>query len=154
MEQSGGLQDQPDLQSPVHASCVAYHGRGLLILGASGAGKSSLALQMIALGAELIADDRVVLTSEGTGLIASCPPALKNMIEARGVGILNVPTGTPTKVHAVVTLDQSETARIPPPREITVLEVRLPLLHKVEIPSFPAALLQYLLGGTQDGSPK
>jgi HPr kinase/phosphorylase len=76
------------------------------------------------------------------------------MLEARGIGILNGPTGTPTKVHAVVTLDQSETARIPPPREITVLEVRLPLLHKVEIPSFPAALLQYLLGGTQDGSPK
>lgn len=154
MEQSGGLQDQPDLRSPLHATCVAHHGRGLLILGGSGTGKSTLALQMIALGAELIADDRVVLAREGEGLIASCPPALTNMIEARGIGILNVPTGTPTKVHAVVSMDHTETDRTPPQREHTVLEVCLPLLHKVDIPSFPAALLQYLSGGTQDGSPK
>ncbi len=43
----------------LHASAVAVDGRGCLITGASASGKSTLALEMIALGAELVADDRV-----------------------------------------------------------------------------------------------
>jgi len=43
----------------IHASCVAVDGKGLLITGASGSGKSALALQLMAFGAHLIADDRV-----------------------------------------------------------------------------------------------
>ena len=154
MELSGSSEDLPDPSSPLHATCVAYQGHGLLILGASGTGKSSLALQMIALGAELVADDRVILTRTGANLVAQCPPALTNMIEARGMGILNVPTIGPTNLQLAVTLDRTETKRLPPPREIRMLDVPLPLLHKIETPSFPAALLQYLKVGTQDGSPK
>ena len=41
----------------VHGTTVARAGRAVLILGASGTGKSALALQMIALGARLVADD-------------------------------------------------------------------------------------------------
>ncbi len=46
----------------VHASCVAFGGAGVLILGPSGSGKSALALALMGLGAALVADDRVLLT--------------------------------------------------------------------------------------------
>ncbi len=64
-----------------HASCVAYGGRGVLILGASGRGKSALALRLMALGAVLVADDRTDLCREGDSVMARAPDAIKGMIE-------------------------------------------------------------------------
>jgi len=46
----------------IHASCVAVEGRGVLLRGAPGAGKSDLALRLIEGGADLVSDDQVVLT--------------------------------------------------------------------------------------------
>ncbi|MEO1532556.1 MAG: serine kinase, partial [Pseudomonadota bacterium] len=51
----------PAVPDPLHASAVALGERGLLILGPSGAGKTRLALELVALGAELVADDRVIV---------------------------------------------------------------------------------------------
>lgn len=51
----------------IHASAVSLAGRGLLILGASGTGKSGLALEMMSRGAVLIADDRVRLMRAEVG---------------------------------------------------------------------------------------
>lgn len=48
----------------LHASAVALGPRGLLILGAAGAGKTTLALALVALGAELVADDRVLVSPQ------------------------------------------------------------------------------------------
>ena len=45
----------------IHASAVALGPVGLLIMGASGSGKSSLALELMARGAKLVADDQVVV---------------------------------------------------------------------------------------------
>ena len=42
----------------IHANCVSVDGKGLLILGASGAGKSSLTFELIALGAMLVSEQR------------------------------------------------------------------------------------------------
>jgi HPr kinase/phosphorylase len=138
----------PDSQI-VHASCVDVHGRGLLILGASGSGKSALALSLMALGARLVADDRTILTAQGNLLVATCPPTLRGLIEARGVGILNAdPVGSSPLVLAV-DLDQTEAQRLPPVRHITLCERTITLVHSVPSPHFPAALLQYLRIGRQ-----
>ena len=56
---------------PLHASAVAIEGRAVLITGPSGSGKSGLALDIIALGARLVADDGVILRREGERLILS-----------------------------------------------------------------------------------
>ena len=60
----------------VHASAVSLGGRGVLILGRSGAGKSGLALRLIALGAQLVSDDRVVLEPHGAAGLAARTPSL------------------------------------------------------------------------------
>lgn len=131
----------------LHASCVALGPRGLLILGASGSGKSALALQLMALGADLVADDRVRLSAaESTCLQASAPKSLRGLIEARGLGLLQVPHKPTTPVSAVVDLDTVETERLPAAREAQYLGLSLPLFHKAESPAFPAALMAYLRG--------
>lgn len=133
----------------LHASCVDIDGAGLLIKGASGTGKSSLALQMMALGAQLVADDRTDVTRHHYDLVATCPPTIQNRIEARGIGILHAKATASCQITAIVDLDVCETERLPPARWTTLLSCTVPLLHKVDSPAFPAALLQYLRYGRE-----
>jgi HPr kinase/phosphorylase len=130
----------------LHASCVAVNTRAVLILGAAGAGKSALALQLIAYGAELVADDQTQITLNGQQLAATCPTPLSGMIEARGVGLLHSPPRASAPLHLVVDLDQPETERLPPRRITTLLGVQLPLVLAAQTPHFPASLLCYLKG--------
>jgi hypothetical protein len=61
--------------------------KGVLIVGASGAGKSDLALRALGEGFRLVADDRVVVWASGGMLYGRAPETLAGLIEARGVGI-------------------------------------------------------------------
>ena len=131
----------------VHASCVAFGGNGLLIQGRSGSGKSGLALSLMAMGASLVADDRVVLSRSQSGVVATAPRQLAGIIEARGIGLLNADTCGSANVVCVVDLGQCETARMPYPRQTEILGQYFPLLFKVDAPHFPAALIQYLKRG-------
>lgn len=134
----------------LHAGCVACDGRGLLILGPSGSGKSALALQLMALGCDLVSDDRTDLELRDGRLIASPPPATSGLIEARGIGILRARTVASAEVAWAVDLGTVETERLPPDRHICVCDVTLPLLHGQSAPHFPAAILQLLRGGRAD----
>ena len=132
----------------LHATTVAVAGRGLLILGPSGAGKSALALQLMALGASLVADDRTILSpGAGGGLVATCPPAIRGLIEARGIGLLRATPLDAVTLAAAVDLGQSDTQRLPDPARITFLGRPLPLLRKIEAGYFAAALLHYMKEG-------
>ncbi|PJE30145.1 HPr kinase/phosphorylase [Pseudooceanicola marinus] len=131
----------------VHASCVVVGGCAALIRGASGSGKSSLALELMARGARLVADDRVILTCDGPRVIARAPEALSGMIEARGVGLLNASPAGPSPLALVVDLDRPETERLPPQRSTNLLGVSLTLLHNTGTAAFAAAILQYLREG-------
>jgi HPr kinase/phosphorylase len=130
----------------VHASCVAWGDRGLLILGRPGAGKSRLALELMALGCALVADDRVALRRAGTALRASAPPALAGLVEARGVGVLRVRFRREAAVRLVVDLDRPPAGRMPPPLTARLLGMTIPLLCAREGPG-PAALLAALRHG-------
>ncbi|MDG1169423.1 MAG: HPr kinase/phosphatase C-terminal domain-containing protein [Sulfitobacter sp.] len=130
----------------IHATCVSLHGHGVLIIGASGSGKSSLALQLMAMGAGLVADDRTCLQRQGAGIVADVPETIKGLIEARGIGVLKAqPTG-PVPVAVVIDLDQTETQRLPDPHAHRLLGVALPCLYNIPAPHFAAAILQYLKG--------
>ena len=131
----------------LHASCVALEGRGLLILGPSGSGKSSLALQMIGLGAALVADDQVDVTCAGDALVAAAPPALAGLIEARGVGLLRAGTVASVPLHLAVDLGQPASPRLPDQDAIVLLERRIALVKGPLSAHLPVALLLYLRGG-------
>lgn len=131
----------------IHASAVALAGKGVLILGASGSGKSGLALRLMALGAGLVADDRVVVRRRGAGLFASAPPGLAGMIEARGVGLLRAHPEEEAALALAVDLDTPPTSRMPQPREISYLGLRVELISGRDTPNLEATLVQLLRCG-------
>lgn len=88
----------------VHASCVEYLSKGILIQGASGAGKSDLALRIIDAGGILISDDYVEVVSVENNLIAHTAPNIEGMIEVRGVGLVNVAFTNSHKLDLVLEL--------------------------------------------------
>ena len=92
----------------IHASCVALEGKGVLLRGAPGAGKSDLALRLIEGGAALVADDQVVLTSSGELLLAAPSARIAGLLEVRGIGIVSMDFVTQCLVHLVVDLVQPD----------------------------------------------
>jgi HPr kinase/phosphorylase len=76
-----------------HGVFLDVLGMGVLLTGASGVGKSELALELISRGSGLIADDIVELYRVGPETIEGrCPPLLRDFLEVRGLGVLNVRT--------------------------------------------------------------
>jgi len=134
----------PDI---IHATTVALGGRALALRGASGSGKSALALQLVALGAELVADDRTLLTVRDGRLLAAAPAPIKGLIEARGVGILGLPAATDVPLVCVVDLDRTAVERLPQPEVCDIAGVTIPLLRKVDAPHFAASLFSILHNG-------
>ena len=64
---------------------------GVLLTGASGLGKSELALELISRGHSLVADDAVELHRTAPEVLEGrCPPMLRDFLEVRGVGVLNI----------------------------------------------------------------
>ncbi len=133
-----------------HASTVAYDGKAVLLTGPSGSGKSTTALQLLALGAGLVSDDQTTLSRSGDTLLAAPAPNITGRIEARNVGILRASVVRRAQVVLVADLGTLETDRLPPWRTIELLGVKVPCLHKVEGPHFPAAIIQYLRFGRSD----
>ncbi len=136
--------DVPDPAHIVHATTISVDGRGLIIHGPSGSGKSALALQLIALGATLVADDRTLLSKVPTGLVANCPPAIQGLIEARGFGLLELPFETNVQIYLAVDLAQTERERLPKAHTTVFLGHSVKCFHKCDGPHFAAALLIYL----------
>lgn len=120
----------------VHATCVGRRGAGILLRGASGAGKSDLALRLVDRGWRLVADDQVCLTPAGRQLIARPPATLAGLLEARGAGILRIAHATSMPVALVVDLRAAgEVERMPMPPSCTVEGCSLP---RIEIDPFEA----------------
>lgn len=115
----------------LHASCVAIGEDGLLLRGASGAGKSDLALRLIDGGAALVADDVVLLSrSDGGAVRAAPPPALSGLLEVRGIGPLRLPHRTGIVLRLVADLvPAAQIERVPLPAAAEILGQRLPLLR-------------------------
>ena len=113
----------------VHGTCVAVGARGVLIRGRSGAGKSDLALRLIDAGARLVADDQVRLTPSGTAPVASAPTSIRGLIEARGVGIVALPTRAAARVRLVVDLvGPRSVPRLPAPLRVSLVGASVPAI--------------------------
>lgn len=110
-----------------HASAVGVAGKGALILGPSGSGKSTLSLSLMALGAELIADDGVWIETD-TGDIHR-PNTAPPLIEARGVGLLRAgPICESAPLALVIDLSRPEPERLPPRRMASLPDQKVELI--------------------------
>ena len=74
----------------VHGGLMNVYGRGVLIIGGSGMGKSELALELINRGHSLVADDRVDISRVKDMISGSAPELLRGMLEIRGIGIIDI----------------------------------------------------------------
>ncbi len=127
-------------------TCVAVDGRGVLLQGPSGAGKSDLALRLIDGGAELVADDRVVLESRAGVLSASAPAALRGLLEVRGLGIFRLPYRTSVAVTLIAQLGGERDDRLPPPNTTTILGHELAAIELSGERASAAARVRLALG--------
>lgn len=85
------LDDQFAPQSAVHGSFIDVYGIGVLLLGRSGIGKSEVALDLVERGHRLVADDVVMVTRKGEGiLMGSGSDVVKHFMEIRGLGLVDI----------------------------------------------------------------
>jgi serine kinase of HPr protein (carbohydrate metabolism regulator) len=133
----------------VHATTVALRvraqWRAVLLRGPSGSGKSDLALRLIGAGGRLVSDDQTRLARRGRSLVATPPPALAGMIEARGVGIVRLQRNqllAQARVELLVDLVPPERIeRLPELGTEMLLDVTLP---RLDLAPFEASAVQKL----------
>jgi len=75
-----------------HGVLMRINGQGVLIIGPAGMGKSSLALELISQGHQLIADDVVDLFKQDNSVVGFCPPMLEGLLHTRELGLISIPT--------------------------------------------------------------
>lgn len=137
----------PDGRLFCRGTAVARDGAAVLLLGPSGSGKSRLALEMMAYGAGLVADDGVWVTAD---LRVERPDEAPPMIEARGIGLLGVAPLREARLALVVDLGRSEPDRLPPQRQAQAPGGAVPVVLGREHPFLAPAIWQYLSGGRMD----
>jgi serine kinase of HPr protein (carbohydrate metabolism regulator) len=134
---------------------VAIEGRAVLLRGASGSGKSDLALRLIDAGAKLVADDQSELRRVGDLLVVRAPSAIAGLIEVRGVGIVRLDAVKEAPVALIADLvPAAEIERLPGRRTESLLGVALPVVALAPFEASAAAKLRLALSAfTGSGIP-
>ena len=135
----------------VHATAVAIGDEAVLLIGASGSGKSDLALRLIDRGAVLISDDQVTVEPTGDRLLASPPETIAGKMEVRGLGIIAMAHRRSVPVALIVDLS-AEPARMPEPSTRLIDGHSIPLV--VLSPSEPSAPIKVELALRTLGLPR
>ncbi len=148
------LEDNLAERTVLHGVLLDVLGLGVLITGESGIGKSESALDLIARGHRLVADDTVEVRRRAeTRLVGSCPELTRYHMEIRGLGIINIKelfgiaaTRTSKLVELAVQLErwdeQREYDRLGiDDTFLEVLGIRLPLIRMPVAPARNIAIL-------------
>lgn len=135
----------------LHATAIALGGKGCLLLGPSGSGKSDLALRLLDAGAKLIGDDYVEIARAGKKLTVHALKPLRGHLEVRGVGIVSLApvrrarSAPLVAIFALVPSGQVE--RLPEPASYPLLGVDLPSWKLAPFEQSAVRKLKLLLGG-------
>lgn len=132
----------------LHGSAIAYNDRGLLITGDAGSGKSSLATELIAFGAGLVADDWVIVErGRAVGLVMSAPGPIQGLLELRGIGLIRMPFVDQAPLTCIIDLDREPPERLPHPGRRGLLGVTCPVIACKGRPALAPALMAMLRAG-------
>lgn len=133
----------------LHASCVALDGRGVLLAGPSGVGKSDVALRLIDGGAELVSDDQTELRLAGASVVASPPPALAGLIEVRSIGLMRLPSWSEAQIALYVELagPEEKLERLPEPSSVELLGQKIRSIRLYGFAASTPALIRAALNG-------
>ena len=130
----------------VHATCIAIGGRGILLRGRSGSGKSDLALRLIDRGARLVSDDYTILAESGGRIRAAAPATIAGKLEIRGIGIVAMAADEDVPVCLVAELDEAPERLPEAAKELPLLGTRVPAIALAALEaSAPLKLEQALL---------
>lgn len=117
----------------VHGTAVVIGGKGVIIRGDSGAGKSDLALRLIDRGAQLLSDDYTRVEACDGHVIARPAPNIAGLIEVRGLGPVEMPHIEEAPVALIVVLASPfgpKPERYPPEGlAVRLCGIDIPLLH-------------------------
>jgi HPr kinase/phosphorylase len=114
----------------IPATAVAVNGKGVLLRGPSGSGKSDLALRLIDRGAGLIADDIVAAEVISGKVVLTPPDSIAGMLELRGAGLAKFPYSSDVPLALVVDLVRSgDVERMPEPEETSICGASVPLMR-------------------------
>lgn len=123
----------------VHATAVVLADRGVLIAGRSGAGKTGLALALLAHArsagrfARLVSDDQLLLRAASGRLVCEVPSAIAGLAELRGLGPRPVRHEPRVVVDLLVRLvEPAKAERYPDAAEETLAGCAVPLLRLAE----------------------
>jgi len=133
----------------LHGSAVALNDRGLLITGDAGSGKTQLMVEMMALGAGLVADDWVVIErGRAVGLVMSAPGPIQGLVELRGIGLVRMPSFIDqAPLTCVVDLNRYAAERLPHPDQRGLLGIQFPVIFGKNRPGLAPALMAMLRAG-------
>lgn len=122
----------------LHATAIVAGTRGILFVGPSGSGKSSLAFSCLSEArndgrhARLVGDDQILTEIHGTNAVARCPNPIRGLIELRhgDIGVLECQAAAVLD-FAVLPVDAHASDRLPPENEHFVVNgsIALPLLR-------------------------
>jgi serine kinase of HPr protein (carbohydrate metabolism regulator) len=115
----------------IHATCISYNKKGILIIGKSGSGKSDLALRMIMCkGAKLVSDDRTDISFKNKNIYAQPPQTIEGLLEVRGFGIKKLPFIKRQKINLAVELvdNLKKIERLPDADFYTIEGMKIPLI--------------------------
>ena len=113
----------------IQATAVAVNGKGVLLRGPSGSGKSDLALRLIDRGAILIADDTVAADPQSGNVSLAPPAAIAGMLEVRGAGLAKFDHAADVPLALVVDLvPGGKVERMPEPRETSICGCKVPVI--------------------------
>ena len=134
------------MSEPVHATCVAIGGRGVLIRGRSGSGKSDLALRLIDRGARLVSDDYTLLSAHEGRVRARPPETIAGKLEVRGVGIVEMEPEADIPICLIADLDWTAERLPEAARGVAILGIPIPAIGIAALEaSAPLKLEQALL---------
>lgn len=118
----------------LHATTIVIDGRGVMIEGLPGVGKSDLALRLIDRGALLVSDDYTLVVRRDGSAIATPAPNIAGKIEVRGIGIVEMAHTEEAPIALVVSLGEAG-QRLPEPgasRKVAGVDVPNIAMHGFE----------------------